>query len=146
MLSALTLLGDGTALPPRDRYEPNDDAGSWAHALPPLPRTIEASLDYWDDNVDVYRVRLQRGQRLFARLTPAAAPRCGSRCGRPGTTRGRPARRHVAAGREPATGRSADAARLSRAEGGVYYLEAKLVLEDARPARATRSALSRRSP
>ena len=71
--AALTMLGDGTALPRPDRYEPNDEAGPWAHALPPLPRTIEATLDYWDDNVDVYRVYLVRGQRLFARLTPDVA-------------------------------------------------------------------------
>ena len=61
ILSALTMLGDGTALPRRDRYEPNDDAGSEAHALPPLPRTIDASLDYWDDNIDVYRIHLTAG-------------------------------------------------------------------------------------
>ena len=60
VLAALTLLGDGTALPAPDRYEPNDDAGPSAHALPPLPRTIDASLDYWDDNIDVYRIHLER--------------------------------------------------------------------------------------
>jgi hypothetical protein len=70
VLSALTALGDGTSLPPRDHYEPNDEAGPWSHAVPPLPRTIGATLDYWDDDVDVYRVRLVRGQRLFAHLTP----------------------------------------------------------------------------
>ncbi len=70
VLSALTMLTNGTPLPPPDRYEPNDEAGTWAHALPPLPRTIDASLDYWDDNVDVYHVYLRRGQRLYARLTP----------------------------------------------------------------------------
>ena len=69
--AALSLL-TGAPLPPADHYEPNDDAGPWAHALPPLPRTISATLDYWDDDVDVYRVYLVEGQRLYARLTPAA--------------------------------------------------------------------------
>ena len=69
--AALGLLQAGS-LPPADRYEPNDDAGVWSHALPPLPRTVDATLDYWDDNVDVYRVRLRKGQRLFARASPAA--------------------------------------------------------------------------
>ena len=70
VFSALTMLTDGTRLPSPDRLEPNDEAGSWSHALPPLPRTVSASLDYWDDNVDVYHVRLLRGQRIYARLTP----------------------------------------------------------------------------
>ena len=69
VLAALTMLTDGTKLPVPDRLEPNDDAGPWAHALPPLPRTIDASLDYWDDNIDVYRVHLNAHAKLFARLT-----------------------------------------------------------------------------
>ena len=67
---ALTLLGDGSSLPPADHYEPNDDAGVWSHALPPLPRTVSATLDYWDDNLDVYRIYLHQGAKLFARVTP----------------------------------------------------------------------------
>ena len=69
--AALALLQAG-ALPRADRYEPNDDAGVWSHALPPLPRTVEATLDFWDDNLDVYRVPLKQGQRLFARTAPAS--------------------------------------------------------------------------
>ena len=69
--NALTLLAQGP-LPPVDHYEPNDNAGPWAHALPPLPQTVDATLDYWDDNLDVYRVYLQKGSRLFARVTPAS--------------------------------------------------------------------------
>ena len=70
ILAALTMLGDGSSLPTPDHYEPNDEAGASSHALPPLSRTIDATLDYWDDDVDVYRVHLNRGQRLYARLTP----------------------------------------------------------------------------
>lgn len=70
VLAALTMLGDGTSLPPRDHYEPNDEAGPWSHAVPPLPSTIGATLDYWDDDVDVYRVHLSVGQKVFAHLTP----------------------------------------------------------------------------
>ncbi len=60
-------------LPRPDRYEPNDDAGVWAHTLPASQHAVDASLDYWDDNLDVYRVHLYAGQRVFARLTPQAA-------------------------------------------------------------------------
>jgi subtilisin family serine protease len=83
--NALTVLTTATALPRADRYEPNDDAGAAAHALPPLPRAIDATLDYWDDDLDVYRVRLARGQRLFARLASAANARIAMTLWRPGT-------------------------------------------------------------
>ena len=49
--------------PTPDRFEPNDDAGSQAaivyHSL-----TATATLDWWDDPNDVYRVHLLKGQRL----------------------------------------------------------------------------------
>jgi stage II sporulation protein D len=55
-------------LPPADRYEPNDDAGERAATL--WGRTIQAkaSLDFWDDPTDVYRVRLRPGERIRALL------------------------------------------------------------------------------
>src|SRR4029079_13324719 len=85
VLAALTLLGSGTDLPAVDRYEPDDAAGRWSHAGPPLPRTVSATLDFWDDNVDVYRVELARGRKLFARLTPETGARIVLSLGAPGT-------------------------------------------------------------
>ena len=125
VLNALTMLTSGTALPPPDQYEPNDDAGPWAHALPPLPRTITASLDYWDDDVDVYRVYLGKGQRLYARLTPLVPAAVRLTLWKPGTDRietATPSER--AAESRPAGGQ----ARLGyRAPAtGIYYVEAKL--------------------
>jgi subtilisin family serine protease len=146
VLSALTLLGDGTTLPRRDRYEPNDDAGAEAHALPPLPRTIDASLDYWDDNIDVYKVRLKAGQRLFARLTPTRAATVRLALWAPGA-------RHVD-GLHADTSLRVENGRLvgtqarlayRAPEGGVYYLEAKLVSKPHDPV-GYALALSRRSP
>ena len=55
-------------LPPRDRFEPNDDAGSRAFTLWGSRRVVRASVDFWDDQSDVYRVYLRRGQRLFVSL------------------------------------------------------------------------------
>ena len=58
-------------LPPRDRYETNDDAGSRAFGLRGASRTIEATLDRYDDVRDVYRVWLNAGQRAeFALAGP----------------------------------------------------------------------------
>jgi Subtilase family len=57
-------------LPRADQFEPNDEAGHRAFELGKRKRTLtlQATLDYWDDPVDVYRVWLRRGQRFSARL------------------------------------------------------------------------------
>jgi subtilisin family serine protease len=140
--AALSLLTSGS-LPPADHYEPNDDAGPWSHALPPLPRTISATLDYWDDQVDVYRVRLAKGQRLYARLTPSATAHVVLTLWPPGTKRveslGSPVSYLVRSG-------SARQARLAATAptSGVYYLEAKLLTKSVSPV-TYRLALTRRS-
>jgi subtilase family protein len=54
--------------PPRDRYETNDDAGARARVIKRRGAKIRATIDYWDDQNDVYAVRLKRGQRLRMRL------------------------------------------------------------------------------
>jgi hypothetical protein len=56
------------ALPPLDKYETNDDAGTRAWRLKDRSRLI-ASLDFWNDQSDVYAVRLRKGQRVRLRLT-----------------------------------------------------------------------------
>ncbi len=71
--AALTWLKNGVKLPQPDRYEPNDNAGKQAHPFGP-PRTITASLDYWDDPVDVYSINLRKGHHVYVRLSPIAAP------------------------------------------------------------------------
>ena len=63
--AAIELLAAGA--PPRDRYEPNDGAGADAYPLFGARREIAATLDYWNDRDDVYRVYLRAGERLAAR-------------------------------------------------------------------------------
>jgi subtilisin family serine protease len=58
-------------LPSPDRFEPNDEAGQDAHVLWGLTQHVTATLDYYDDPVDVYRVVLRRQQRL--QVTVAAS-------------------------------------------------------------------------
>jgi subtilisin family serine protease len=60
---AVNFLDSGNPLPPSDRFEPNDTL-SQAHKLWGRRADIAATLDYWDDPVDLYRVRLLRGERL----------------------------------------------------------------------------------
>jgi serine protease len=70
--SAVQALG-GT-LPPRDAHEPNDDAGDDAYRLyfpaGEKARFVKASLDFWDDQDDVYGIFLRRGEKLYASLVP----------------------------------------------------------------------------
>ncbi|MHB8642481.1 MAG: S8 family serine peptidase [Gaiellaceae bacterium] len=64
---ALAIVAKG-ALPPRDHYETNDDLGRHAFRIYGRRRAINATIDYWDDPVDVYRVKLVGGQKLAATL------------------------------------------------------------------------------
>ena len=56
-------------LPPADVLEPNDAVGAEAASLDPVSVEVDATLDYWDDPIDVYRVRLAAGQTLSAHVT-----------------------------------------------------------------------------
>jgi subtilisin family serine protease len=74
---AAAVLALGGPLPPRDAYEPNDDAGANAYRLyfpaGGKARLVRASLDFWDDQDDVYAIRLRRGQKLYVSLVPAGS-------------------------------------------------------------------------
>jgi subtilisin family serine protease len=63
---AVAAVSEGN-LPPSDRFEPNDTVPQAYRLRGPRP-IAGATLDYWDDRVDVYRVKLARGQRLLARV------------------------------------------------------------------------------
>lgn len=137
VLSSLTALTEGAALPAPDRLEPNDDAGPWSHSLPPLPRTISASLDYWDDDIDVYRFHLAKGEAVYARLTPAGRATVRLALWPPGTVNVEPRfvgqplpTAPVAKGRRVgAQVRAAFRAKVA----GTYYVEAKLVSQSRDP-------------
>lgn len=57
-------------LPAVDRFETNDDAGARARRI--KRRSLIATVDYWNDQNDVYAVRLRKGQRLRVVLTGLA--------------------------------------------------------------------------
>jgi hypothetical protein len=83
---ALAMVRNGAKLPKPDFGEPNDDAGTSAHPFGP-PRTVSASLDFWDDPVDVYSLRLQKGRHLYVRLSPSAPSAVSLVLWKPGTQR-----------------------------------------------------------
>ena len=76
---ASAILALDRPLPPRDAYEPNDDAGADAYRLyfpaGAKARFVRASTDFWDDQDDVYSVRLRAGDKLFVSLVPAELER-----------------------------------------------------------------------
>ena len=61
--------------PDADRFEPNDDAGRDA-AIVYQSMSATATLDWWDDPNDFYRIHLARGQRLSVLVT--AGPKVDS--------------------------------------------------------------------
>jgi len=56
-------------LPQPDSLEPNDNAGTEAYTLWGKQRTINATLDYYEDPVDVYRISLDGRERLRASVS-----------------------------------------------------------------------------
>ncbi|MBA2740379.1 MAG: S8 family serine peptidase [Actinobacteria bacterium] len=61
-------------LPVADRYEANDDAGSRAASISVKSggtRHVQATVDFWDDQDDVYAIRLEKGKRVYLGLTGA---------------------------------------------------------------------------
>ena len=72
-------------IPARDRYEGNDEAGTQSYTLYGRSIDIRATLDYWDDNIDVYRVRLRQGQTISVSLRGPAGTDTNLILWRPGT-------------------------------------------------------------
>ncbi len=64
--AALEALED--PLPARDRYETNDDVGWRAFPVTRSSRRLSATVDFWDDQDDVYAIRLRARQRIWVSL------------------------------------------------------------------------------
>lgn len=118
-------------VPPADQFEPNDGAATQAPRLwGKRRRRITATLDFWNDQIDVYRVRLRRGQKVTAVLRGPPGVETNLLLWKPGTK----------SVEEPAADSRRLAARdttdgsvkrvLHRArKGGWFYLEVKLSTE-----------------
>ena len=117
----------GGPLPPRDGYEANDDAGGQAFPLYGRTRTIHAAIDYWDDDIDVYRVYLRKGQRLFANLSGPARTDLNLLLWKPGTPHvyGLQVDLHARVARSVRPGPSEHLGYRAKV-GGWYYLEVKI--------------------
>ena len=109
--------------PAADRYEVNDDVSLAASLWGRKGQRIHATIDYWDDRVDVYKVKLRSGQRFVARLRGPGGANTNLCLWKPGTTRigARSADRRLLAGQSKSPG-SVERMRLNIREGGWYYL------------------------
>jgi hypothetical protein len=119
--SALAALGG--PLPPADHFEPNDDAGAQAFTLWGRTVRARATIDYWDDPVDVYRVRIGAGQRLAATVRGPAGTDLSFALWKPGTPTVFGAARPLV--RKEGPGAAKQIAYRATA-GGWYYLEVKV--------------------
>jgi subtilisin family serine protease len=118
-------------VPVADRYEPNDDSGSRAYALHSVKgaeRRLSASVDFWDDQDDVYSISLKAEQRVYIGLTPDTVPSgdLGLALWLPGTKSVedvRSSRMRVRASARPG-GRQYFAYRAKKA--GTYYVQVRM--------------------
>jgi subtilisin family serine protease len=118
-------------VPPPDPFEPNDGAATRAPRLwGARRRNISATLDFWNDEIDVYRVRLRRGQRVTAVLRGPRGAETSLLLWKPGT---RSVDEPTADSRRLAARDATDGSVkrvIHRArKGGWYYLEVKLSTE-----------------
>jgi Subtilase family len=119
-------------IPPPDAFEPNDDAGAHGRKLAGR-RTIDATLDRFDDPTDVYELRLRRGERVSVTLDGPPETNTNLVLWRPGTE---------SVVSTPPRGLVADVAdhpgakqqlRYRVATGGWYYLQVKLTQGEGGP-------------
>ncbi len=131
---AVEVVQAGGPLPAPDFQETNDNAGSAAYTLWGGTRKVKATLDYYDDPVDVYRVKLTKGEQLKARVTGNwSGANLGLVLWRPGTTQiahGHNARLRAAQSVAP----GAVQHMIYRARtGGWFYVEVKIAAPGAGP-------------
>ena len=103
--AALDRLGNEADLPTADALEPNDDAGTLGLPARGGSRKVDATLDYWDDPVDVYAITLKQGPDAVRPARPRApGPRTRSSSGAR-ARRTSPARRGRCSQTAPRVGR-----------------------------------------
>jgi subtilisin family serine protease len=124
---AVEAVNSGAALPLSDRWEPNDDVAQAPHKFWGRTPAVAATIGYWDDPVDIYRVRLEHGQRLQAHVAAqwnrAAVAVTLWRPGTKTVLKGRRAKWRVA--QSAHAGRTETVAYRAR-QAGWYYVELKV--------------------
>ena len=116
----------GGPLPAPDFAETNDNAGTAAYTLWGLQRKVKATIDYYDDPVDVYRVKITAGEQLKARLTGNwAGANLSLVLWRPGTVQVTNTRSAQARAAQTALPGAVQHFTYRATTGGWYYVEVK---------------------
>ncbi len=84
---AKTLAALQGPIPGPDRYESNDDAGGQATPLRQSRADFAATIDFWDDHVDVYKLYLRKKQRVVVTLDGPRRTNTDLMLWKPGTQR-----------------------------------------------------------
>ena len=120
-------------LPTPDRLEPNDDAGASAARLSAGVTSVKATLDFWDDQIDVYRLYLRKGMRLKLALNGPEGTNSNLLLWKPGTKRvGDLRKQNLRAAQSIGPGASHKLGYRAPASGW-YYVEVKLATRGAGP-------------
>jgi subtilisin family serine protease len=123
--SAVRALGD--PLPEPDAYEANDRVSTATSLWGRKGQRIKATIDYWDDRADIYKVKFHAGQKIAALLRGPAGSNLDLFLWKPGTIAvagGAVDQRFLAAqSRVPG---SRDRIRLRVRQTGWYYLVVKM--------------------
>ena len=110
-------------LPEADQYELNDQVANAAELWGRRGQRIRATIDYWDDRQDVYKIHLHAGQVIAAKLRGPAGTDTNLFLWKPGTTsvRSAVADYRFLAGQSKSPG-SREKIRVRIKESGWYYL------------------------
>jgi hypothetical protein len=119
--------------PAPDRFETNDGAGTEAFRLWGTRNSITATVDFWDDQFDVYAVRVRRGERLAASLDGPFRARSSLVLWKPGTTQLDDFSLRALRQRAAQSAKRGWRQRLSYGvrTAGWYFLEVKVASQDA---------------
>ena len=114
-------------LPDPDRYEANDRASAAAALWGRKGQRIQATIDYWDDRYDVYKIKIRRGQKVVVTLRGPAGLNSNLFLWKPGTTSiaGSAVDRRFLAAQSKSPG-SLDRIRLRVRQPGWYYVVVKM--------------------
>jgi len=114
-------------LPPPDRYETNDDAGTQARTLWGKRFSFTATVDYYDDQIDVYRVALSGGERVVAKLSGGwAGANVNLVLWKPGTSRVDDLRTQTLRAAQSIAPGSTQSVTFKAPGRGWYYVEVKV--------------------
>ena len=110
-----------------DVREPNDDAGTLSSRIWRTSEgTINATTDFWDDPVDVYAIKLSKGQRIWLTLTVPPNATASLGLWKPGTKTVvdlSPAAQKKRVAQSTRTGSVQKISAYRARTGGLYYVE-----------------------